>query len=79
MFTVPWADLDRSFPPDHLTTLWLPALSAPVGRELVGFHELLHELVELGHVDAAVLFSVLEQQRNRIRGHDLRFPAGTAV
>jgi tetrapyrrole methylase family protein/MazG family protein len=46
VFTVPWAELDRSFPPDHLTTLWIPALAAPVGQELVAFHELVRTLRE---------------------------------
>lgn len=46
VFTVPWADLDRAFSPDHLTTLWIPSLAAPVGRELVRFHELVRTLRE---------------------------------
>ncbi len=31
---VDWADLDRSVVADHLTTLWIPILAAPVGVEL---------------------------------------------
>lgn len=45
-FEVAWAELDRSFTPDHLTTLWIPTLAAPVGRELVRFHELVRTLRE---------------------------------
>lgn len=37
---VPWAELDRAFEPDHLTTLWIPALAAPVAAELTAFAEL---------------------------------------
>ena len=46
VFDVAWGDLDRSFEPDHLTTLWVPALAAPVGQELVRFHELVRTLRE---------------------------------
>jgi len=41
---VGWDDLDRSFEPDHLTTLWIPAAAAPVGSELVRLDELTHTL-----------------------------------
>ena len=41
---VPWDDLDRSVVPDHLTSLWIPTLAAPVGRELVRFEELVRIL-----------------------------------
>jgi tetrapyrrole methylase family protein/MazG family protein len=37
---VPWEELDRSFEPDHLTTLWIPELAAPVAAELAAFAEL---------------------------------------
>jgi tetrapyrrole methylase family protein/MazG family protein len=46
VFPVDWADLDRSFEPDHLTSLWIPSLAAPVGAELVRFHELVRTLRE---------------------------------
>ena len=36
---VAWADLDRAIEPDHLTTLWIPALAAPVGHEVARFHD----------------------------------------
>ena len=41
---VDWEDLDRSLQPDHLTSLWIPALSAPVGSELLRLDELVRTL-----------------------------------
>jgi tetrapyrrole methylase family protein/MazG family protein len=41
-----WAELDRAVTPDHLTTLWIPSLAAPVGSELLRFHELVRTLRE---------------------------------
>jgi tetrapyrrole methylase family protein / MazG family protein len=41
---VAWEDLDRVVDPDHLTSLWIPELAAPVGREVVRFHELVRTL-----------------------------------
>jgi tetrapyrrole methylase family protein/MazG family protein len=41
---VAWADLDRSIEPDHLTSLWIPELAAPVAGELVAFSELVARL-----------------------------------
>jgi tetrapyrrole methylase family protein / MazG family protein len=43
---VAWADLDRAVEPDHLTTLWIPTLAAPVGHEVARFHELVRTLRE---------------------------------
>ncbi len=43
---VAWADLDRSVEPDHLTSLWIPALAAPVAAEVVAFAELVRTLRE---------------------------------
>jgi tetrapyrrole methylase family protein/MazG family protein len=43
---VAWADLDRAVAPDHLTSLWIPELATPVGRELVRFAELVRTLRE---------------------------------
>lgn len=31
---VPWVELDREVDPDHLTSLWIPALATPVAREV---------------------------------------------
>jgi tetrapyrrole methylase family protein/MazG family protein len=36
---VPWVELDRVVEPDHLTSLWIPSLAAPVGREVTRFAE----------------------------------------
>jgi tetrapyrrole methylase family protein/MazG family protein len=44
VFEVEWAELDRTFEPDHLTCLWIPSMAAPVGRELVAFAELVATL-----------------------------------
>ena len=41
---VGWEDLDRSIEPDHLTSLWVPRLAAPVASELVALDELVHTL-----------------------------------
>lgn len=41
---VAWADLDRAVRPDHLTSLWIPALTAPVAGEVVRFAELVRTL-----------------------------------
>ncbi|HEX4903830.1 MAG TPA: MazG family protein [Acidimicrobiales bacterium] len=43
---VAWNDLDRSFTPDHLTSIYVPKLAAPVGAELVRFAELVRTLRE---------------------------------
>ncbi len=44
VFEVAWADLDRKLEPDHLTSLWIPALAAPVGVELSRLVELVRTL-----------------------------------
>jgi tetrapyrrole methylase family protein/MazG family protein len=43
---VTWDDLDRSFEPDHLTSIFVPKLAEPVGAELVRFDELVRTLRE---------------------------------
>jgi tetrapyrrole methylase family protein/MazG family protein len=43
---VPWAELDRAVRPDHLTSLWIPELAAPVAGELARFAELVRTLRE---------------------------------
>ena len=35
-----WSELDRCIEADHLTCVYVPALTAPVGAELVRFHQL---------------------------------------
>lgn len=44
VFSVTWDELDRSVKPDHLTSLYLPALAAPVAGELARFAELVRVL-----------------------------------
>ncbi|HEY5026274.1 MAG TPA: MazG family protein [Acidimicrobiales bacterium] len=41
---VPWADIDRTLDPDHLTALWVTRLAPPVAAELVGLEELVRTL-----------------------------------
>lgn len=44
VLTVPWSEIDRCLEADHLTSIYIPGLRAPVGRELVAFHELARRL-----------------------------------
>jgi tetrapyrrole methylase family protein / MazG family protein len=41
---IPWIELDRVVEPDHLTSVWLPRLAAPVGGEVARFVELVATL-----------------------------------
>jgi len=41
-----WADMDRTVEADHLTSIYIPHLAAPVGAELVRFHQLARTLRE---------------------------------
>ena len=41
-----WAELDRTVEADHLTSIYIPHLGAPVGATLVRFHELARTLRE---------------------------------
>ena len=41
---VAWEDLDRVVEADHLTSLWIPSLTAPVGSELVALAEVVGRL-----------------------------------
>ena len=43
---VTWSDLDRSFTPDHLTSIYIPKLADPVAAELVRFADLVRTLRE---------------------------------
>jgi tetrapyrrole methylase family protein / MazG family protein len=42
--TVPWHELDRSVEPDHLTSLFVPRLAAPVAGEVARFAEVVRRL-----------------------------------
>jgi tetrapyrrole methylase family protein/MazG family protein len=44
--SVAWADLDREVRPDHLTSLYVPSLAAPVAAEVARFAELVRTLRE---------------------------------
>lgn len=44
VWDVSWDELDRSFDPDHLTSLWIPELYPAVGAELLALDELVHTL-----------------------------------
>lgn len=41
-----WAEIDRTIEADHLTSLYIPQLHEPIGRELVAFHEFARVLRE---------------------------------
>lgn len=41
---VAWDDLDRAVVPDHLTSVWIPELAAPVAGELMALEELVRRL-----------------------------------
>jgi tetrapyrrole methylase family protein/MazG family protein len=41
---VPWDDLDRTVRPDHLTSVYIPELAAPVAGEIVRLTQLMHTL-----------------------------------
>ncbi|MFM7687399.1 MAG: nucleoside triphosphate pyrophosphohydrolase [Actinomycetota bacterium] len=41
-----WSELDRATVADHLTSVYVPGLTAPVGSELVRFHQLARTLRE---------------------------------
>jgi tetrapyrrole methylase family protein/MazG family protein len=42
--TITWDELDRSVMPDHLTSVWLPRLAAPLAAEIVRLDELARTL-----------------------------------
>lgn len=44
IFELSWPELDRSFEPDHLTSLYIPEILAPVGQELKRTVELMRRL-----------------------------------
>lgn len=44
VFELAWPELDRSFEPDHLTSLYLPELAAPAAAALHRSVELMHRL-----------------------------------
>lgn len=43
-FSLPWDELDREVEADHLTCLWIPELSSPLGAEMARLEELARTL-----------------------------------
>jgi tetrapyrrole methylase family protein/MazG family protein len=46
IFTVRWDGLDRDVEPDHLTSIWMPTLAAPVHHDLARFVSVVRRLRE---------------------------------
>ena len=46
VLTVEWSELDRTLEPDHLTSVYVPVLAAPVAAEVMRFYELVRTLRE---------------------------------
>lgn len=46
VYEVAWADLDRRVGPDHLTSLYIPQLAAPLAGEMAALDEVMRELRE---------------------------------
>lgn len=44
IFEVPWSELDQAVEADHLTSIFLPAVAAPVAGELMATVNLMHRL-----------------------------------
>ena len=62
VFEVAWADLDRAVVPDHLTSLYVPRLGAPIAQEVARFADLAVELRRRCPWDR-------EQTHQSLRGH----------
>lgn len=62
VFEVAWADLDHAVEPDHLTSLYVAELGAPVAREVARFADLAIELRRRCPWDQ-------EQTHQSLRGH----------
>ena len=41
---VPWPELDRTVEPDHLTSVWVPRLAAPIAGEVAAFADVVRRL-----------------------------------
>lgn len=44
VLTLPWPELDRAVAPDHLTSVYLPRLAAPIAGEVAAFAEVVRRL-----------------------------------
>lgn len=62
VFEVAWADLDHAATPDHLTSLYVAEMSAPIAREVARFADLAGELRRRCPWDR-------EQTHQSLRGH----------
>ena len=62
VFQVAWADLDHAVVPDHLTSLYVAELGAPIAREVAQFADLATELRRRCPWDQ-------EQTHQSLRGH----------
>ena len=62
VFEAAWADLDRAVVPDHLTSLYVPRLGAPIAQEVARFADLAVELRRRCPWDR-------EQTHQSLRGH----------
>ena len=62
VFEVAWADLDQAVEPDHLTSLYVAELGAPIAREVARFADLATELRRRCPWDQ-------EQTHQSLRGH----------
>ena len=62
VFEVAWADLDHAVVPDHLTSLYVAEMGAPIAREVVRFADLAGELRRRCPWDQ-------EQTHQSLRGH----------
>ncbi len=62
VFEVAWADLDHEVDPDHLTSLYVPELGAPIAGEVARFADLAIELRRRCPWDQ-------EQTHQSLRGH----------
>ena len=62
VFEVAWAELDQAVEPDHLTSLYVPDLGAPIAREVARFADLAVELRRRCPWDK-------EQTHQSLRGH----------
>ncbi len=62
VFEVSWAELDHAVEPDHLTSLYVPEMGAPIAREVARFADLAVELRRRCPWDK-------EQTHQSLRGH----------
>jgi tetrapyrrole methylase family protein/MazG family protein len=84
IFEVAWPDLDREVEPDHLTSLWIPELAAPVAAEFVRFEELVRTLRDecpwdRAQTHASLRQHLLEETHETLEAIDARVEIGDDV